>query len=306
MPVNICNKSQIEAWLHLAQCDAGDRLGIQADATVKKEYAQSFNTYHVPITFIKSWDWSTYNVTIIHPPSQDDKKASSNQQTKEENQARLAMWIGAIATFFLGFVAANKYQHYCDRKEAFETIQVIQKEADCIFRGNISSKPGKSQIYSDIAEIAEIYSTVIGHEYYKSRNYAVLAATALVSSLTLAAGGYLAIPAWITAGSIALFACAVITMINCGAHWNEKKVLNACRELIGWKDFRGNEHLGLIEKVTSQFSKFDDSMNELQQYVPVPGWNILPPGYSRLYPTLPTDQRDYNPKDTAPSAPSLE
>lgn len=318
--INMTSRSQVERFIRGAEFHTGRILGLDPSEGPARAYRAQLSQHRqdYPLTFVyqdnswnffsdRSWNW-------ISMPSSASAESSKKKTKKEEEQesAGRALCVGIIGTLFFAWHATKSIR---SMTEWAETVALANSARITAFNltqdQDVQASRKHQQLFLDLTDLVKTYLTVIEAEYSKVRNYAIASSVALAGSLALVAGGYFVASGLITAGYVSLVAAAVLALANCGWHWDDTKVKQACYVLIGCQESQDKIVQGLFDKVKTQLEQMGEVLTPppayqhdapipdyvpVQQYVPVEDANY----YKPLYPVLPPYNSAY-----APSAPPL-
>lgn len=221
-------------------------------------------------------DLSSHRTIVVQAHPKTEKE-------KQEEEAKGASILGTIAMAVSGFLLGKGYATYQAQSAALETSSEIVQG----FKSN--SLP--TNLVLELRQYAENINKIDQLRFSWTQKKMLILVGAFLGGAMLAAGGFAMIPAWITAGKVALVITAVFGAVALGLHWEDNdKIKRIYEGDICRKGQLLYQRLLLNEPLTFTWSPPDDDSLSSQA------------NHAELQSD---DDASTNSTSTAPSAPTL-
>lgn len=266
-------KANLERFVRECAVYAADMLGVQDDPRAQV-VRQAPGTYiHFPtINYSRGWDWSSHTTTIINNAPVAAPRAKTDKE-KQDDSARVAMWIGGIAAGVMAFAVGYLYNQYADESQALNEAPRVKSI------GSFHAIP------EEVKSLFNARVKIHERNYTNSRNRLLASVVVLTGGVSAFVGGLTVTPMLITAGYTALFAGTVFGLLNLGLHWlDADKNQDACVRILHGKSGKP----ALVTEALAALKRVDENLDELES----------PPSYQQSLLDIPV-----YPEYLLPSAP---
>lgn len=285
---NLNNISHREFWtsyVRTVQYEAGKELGLNANDEVVNRDKQAGHIAEAqrpnianynPIVFNWNpwiWNWGSNNRVVVQQRAQSREE---QQAERDEARAAQARVIGSVVAFVGTLLAAytvKKFtRQYATNSHSYQVSQRIAGWND------------HDPLIRDIKELVTHQRAIDELNAWRIGKYALAAFALFAGGTTLAIGGFAAIPALMTAGTITILVSALIAAGTFAWHWDDAAELGPHYDAIAHNPREGGFPLAerILRDLPGRMPNSIFHTNEPQPNAP----DAPQPAYEHLYPVL--------------------